>query len=474
MDRRFWSTVLLLLVVVGCATTNDADQDDNNKPEEDLKGKHGMVSISISISESELEFKMSSNVIIYTAYIHEFTNHSRSNPTSCVGLMNPIIEDNISSFLSGGDVLSEKQSTPNEGVDNPTNTEEKSEEPENADDRKPRVISKVLVVKDNVSGHKHSSFSEDKSTNRGDEKTTLQVKEEAEKRIEEKAKRGPIVEDESPDPEEVVAHEDADGKEEEMFFFKEEPVDEYDPIPDDPVENTPSIDNPVEVNPSEDTPLIDEPLEDTPPADDLTKDTPAPDDSVKTDDAVDKDEKSSLNTEGLESSDTNPSPERRDEDEDEEEETGSLFDPGTMEGSGGGEKIVETQSKETASTDGTLKNIEDKPITIEDSPPSEGVHITAKDMKDEVKDGVKDEVKDEVKETEQKSEPVKQKRAEKKIQPGAELYDEAVALLKEGNKISSTPICLIYSIQMSAPSYFAPFELKPAYISIQNSRILPL
>ena len=334
------------------------------------------------------------------------------------------------SLLSGGDVLSEKQSTPKEGVDNPTNTEEKSDEPESADVRKPRVISKVLVVKDNVSGHKHSSFSEDKSTNRGDEKTTLQVKEEAEKRIEEKAKRGPIVDDESPDPEEVVANEDEDGKEEEMFF-KEEPVDESDPIPDDP----------VDVEPSEDTPSKGEPVEDTPSTDDLTKDTPAPDDSVTTDDAINMDEKSSLNTEGLESSDTNPSPEDEDE-----EDAGSLFDPGSPLELTGDEKIVGTPSKETASTDGTLKNIEEKPLTttselvdesttIEDSPPSEGVHITAKDVKD-LKDEVKGGAKDGVKETEQKSEPVKQKRAEKKIQPGAELYDEAIALLKEGNNIS--------------------------------------
>ena len=93
-------------------------------------------------------------------------------------------------------VITEKQTNYNADEDDkiktvgPVNEETvdekaKSEEVNNNIEQ-PIHINRVKVVQDNISGNKHSSFSEDQSTNRDDEKTVADITKEVEKRIIEK------------------------------------------------------------------------------------------------------------------------------------------------------------------------------------------------------------------------------------------------------------------------------------------------
>lgn len=88
-----------------------------------------------------------------------------------------------------GTVNSEKVTLEEQLNENLENTRDNVDSKNNYDDDlKPVEISKVKVIQDNVTGHKRSSFSEDKSSNRGDENTVSHIKEEVENRILEKQK----------------------------------------------------------------------------------------------------------------------------------------------------------------------------------------------------------------------------------------------------------------------------------------------
>ena len=105
-----------------------------------------------------------------------------------------ILDDIEDGFVPIEDIQDEKhENIEREGnidkdVSSNSNNEKKDEQvsPEADDSQKPMEITVLKVVKDNVTGDRGSSFSEDVSADRDDESTVTDVKREAEKRISEK------------------------------------------------------------------------------------------------------------------------------------------------------------------------------------------------------------------------------------------------------------------------------------------------